>query len=443
MSEVSLEQAVNYYGVTLPEIHRVGNEIRMRCFLACGRKDETGDRALSIQAEHPAKIWRCHQYGCGRGGNLISLCDFLKPGQHADGKPRGERFKAIIADLLAMSRNEPAPARSQPDVQQAAESPSESKLKPRINPPLVRCDNERARALVNLDEKFIVDVAQMSPRASSYFRSRPFLTPEVCRKWRMGYLPRDAGGERSGGTVRGKIVYPMLSETGEVLTWFGRDPEYESKHHAWITGGKQDREPEKFHFVKGFHRGVELFGQHGSRLREPAYRDRLRETGLIVVEGPNDVIALDCLSPSQIRCGFLSLFAIAPPFPSRACFSKAGQAAPELLLYLSNSRRTFFRSQRLRTAPPYVWFPGGRKYRNVVKIPAQAGPRDSVLRMNFRLLLFGRLLRTTAPFRRRGKRRHVHPATVSYLRRQHQHALALAEVFRAQRRNDAQHVTAG
>jgi len=44
--------------------------------------------------------------------------------------------------------------------------------------------------------------------------------------------------------MRGKIVYPMLSETGEVLTWFGRDPEYEGKHQAWIASGKEGAEPE-------------------------------------------------------------------------------------------------------------------------------------------------------------------------------------------------------
>jgi hypothetical protein len=41
-----------------------------------------------------------------------------------------------------------------------------------------------------------------------------FLTPEMCKRWRMGYLPRrDAGGDHAGGTMRGKIVYPMLSES--------------------------------------------------------------------------------------------------------------------------------------------------------------------------------------------------------------------------------------
>jgi hypothetical protein len=146
---------------------------------------------------------------------------------------------------------------------------------------------------VNLDAKFVVEVAQMNPRASAYFRSRPFLTPEVSRRWRMGYLPRDTGGDHAGGTMRGTIVYPMVSESGEVLTWFGRDPEFEAKHQAWVAGGKQEREPEKFHFVKGFHRGRELFGQH--RLREEGIAAQLAGVGLVVVEGPNDVIGLDVL----------------------------------------------------------------------------------------------------------------------------------------------------
>ena len=144
---------------------------------------------------------------------------------------------------------------------------------------------------MNLDEKFVVDPAAMSPKAASYFRHRPYLTPEACRRWRVGYLPRDTGGDHAGGTMRGKIVYPMLSEEGEVLTWFGRDPEYEGKLHAWIISGKQGKEPEKYHFVSGFERGLELFGQH--RLREEEFRDRAREAGLVVVPGANDVIAHD------------------------------------------------------------------------------------------------------------------------------------------------------
>jgi len=294
MPQISLEQAAAFYGIQLPGLHRTGEEVRMRCFLNCGKSEETGDRALAIKADHPAKQWKCHHYGCGKGGNLVGLCDLMKPGPNSEGRPRGERFKAIAADLRAMASGvtsaETIPAERDP------KQPEPKQSKPKFNVPLKDSENERARALVDLDEKFVVDVAQMNPKASAYFRQRPFLTADVCRKWRMGHLPRDTGGERSGGTMRGKIVYPMLSGTGDVLTWFGRDPEYEAKRANWEAAGRTGRHPEKFHFIKNFHRGLELFGQHGQqRLGEEAYRETIAELGLIVVEGPNDVIALDCL----------------------------------------------------------------------------------------------------------------------------------------------------
>jgi hypothetical protein len=132
---------------------------------------------------------------------------------------------------------------------------------------------ERARGLVDLD-KFVLDPAEMPPAASSYFRRHAFLPPDACRKWCMGCLPRVVGGQdRSGSTMRGKIVYPYISETGELLTWFGPDPEYEEKRRKWDSAGNVDREPEKFHFVKGFHRGIELFGQHA--FRQDAVRQKL------------------------------------------------------------------------------------------------------------------------------------------------------------------------
>src|SRR4051794_12244703 len=74
MPKVSLEAAAHFYGVALPELKKVGAETRSRCFLECGRTGETGDRVLSIQAETALKTWHCHQYGCGKGGNLVSLC---------------------------------------------------------------------------------------------------------------------------------------------------------------------------------------------------------------------------------------------------------------------------------------------------------------------------------------------------------------------------------
>jgi len=303
-SQISVEQVAAFYGAPLPELHRVGNEIRTRCFLNCGRQHDTGDRALAIKADQPAKPWRCHQYGCGKGGNLVSLCDFLKPGPHSDGRPRGQRFKEIAQDLRAIVTGEPprlANSPAQPASPRTVATPTPDE--PKANLPLARSENERARSLVNLDRKFVVDPAAMPPPAASYFRRRPFLSPEVCRQWRLGYLPKDAGEDRSGGTMRGKIVYPLLSERGEVLTWFGRDPEFEQKQSHWIQHNRAGKEPEKFHFVKGFQRGRELFGQQASRLAAPDYRAAVRDLGVLVVEGPNDVIALDALGiPAVALC---------------------------------------------------------------------------------------------------------------------------------------------
>src|SRR5258708_4228075 len=102
MPRITLEQVVAFYGVKLPELRQVGSEIRSRCFLVCGRQCETGDRAMAIQADHEAKQWVCHQQGCGKGGNMVSLCDLLKPGTNAGGPPPRQRFKESAADPEAM-----------------------------------------------------------------------------------------------------------------------------------------------------------------------------------------------------------------------------------------------------------------------------------------------------------------------------------------------------
>ena len=73
----------------------------------------------------------------------------------------------------------------------------------------------------------------MSPKAGSYVRRRPFLSPELMRKWRVGYLPTDGGGDKRGWSLRGQILYPLLSIDGKVLGWIGRDPAYEEKLAEW------------------------------------------------------------------------------------------------------------------------------------------------------------------------------------------------------------------
>ncbi len=171
-----------------------------------------------------------------------------------------------------------------------APSPKQPEVKPVINVPLAKSDNERARALVNLDEKFVHDVAAMPPKVFYFFRTRPYLTAEVCKSFLMGYLPRDAGEDKSGGTMRGRIVYPFFSESGELLTWFGLDPDFVEKHAEWEKSDRSEKEPTKYHFVKGFHYGIELWGQH--LLGDPAAREKLHQFGLPLVPEPHDAIRL-------------------------------------------------------------------------------------------------------------------------------------------------------
>ena len=173
----------------------------------------------------------------------------------------------------------------------------------KVNVPLKDSENERARGLVNLDAKFVVDVATMSPKASSYFRTRPYLTPEVCRRWRMGYLPRDTGGEdKSGGTMRGKIVYaycqrsrrsahlvrPGSGVRGQASEVGCRRPNREG------TGEVPFRERASI--------AASSFSA-STALRELGRPEQIRKLGLILVEGPNDVIRLDTLGvPAVALC---------------------------------------------------------------------------------------------------------------------------------------------
>ena len=97
-ADVSLEQVCMFYGVETGELREIGAEIRARCFLNCGKDAPTGDRALAIRSDG-VKRWHCHEYECGKGGNLIGLCNYLAEGVPDDGQPRGLRFKQILLDL--------------------------------------------------------------------------------------------------------------------------------------------------------------------------------------------------------------------------------------------------------------------------------------------------------------------------------------------------------
>ncbi len=149
--------------------------------------------------------------------------------------------------------------------------------------------------LVTLDEHFVLDPSEMTPQASKYFRSREWMTPELCRAARCGYLPSSAKG-----LLRGHWVFGVLDEQGEPLCWVGRDLKFEEKHRAWDASGRQGDEPAKYRFPSKqfFRRKFELYGQE--QISRAEHAEVLQRLGLIVVEGFNDVLRLRQLSVPSV-----------------------------------------------------------------------------------------------------------------------------------------------
>ncbi len=298
----TLEAAAGKCGVTI-DVQGTGENVRLDCPFGC-TGDHAGKREVSVNVTNPQKVFCCHAYGCQFRGNLLSLMHGWLTGT----RPTGEKLKGNeftrVRDVLAgkSPAGSPTPVPS-PTAPTAITAPT----KPTRNLPLVQSENEKARELTTIDEKFVVDVASMSPTAASYVRRHPCLTPASMRKWRIGFLPADGGGDKRGWSLRGQILYPLLSEDGQELAWIGRDPQFEAKEIAFNAlspdARSKEKKPAKHRFPVDFHRGLELFGQHGSRLKESGYRERIAECGIIVCEGFNDVVGLDNLGiPAVAIC---------------------------------------------------------------------------------------------------------------------------------------------
>jgi len=60
------------------------------------------------------------------------------------------------------------------------------------------------------------------------------------------------------------------------------------------------KRPNKHRYVKGFHKGIELYGAFAERLQDRKLKESLGKHGLIIVEGQNDVMRLDCLGIAAI-----------------------------------------------------------------------------------------------------------------------------------------------
>lgn len=292
-AQLSLQEAAERCGVTL-DIHTGGKQSRLDCLFGCPG-DHAGKQEISVDTANPQKVFCCHAYQCQVRGNLLSLMHgWLTQTLPSGGRLKGEEFKRV-RDVLVGGITPPSSTVSQSHEKPAARTSTEVIR----NQPLLKSDNEKARELTTLDEKFITNIGSMPPPAASYVRRHPCLSLASMQKWRVGVLPQDGGGDKRGWSLRGQLLYPVLSEDGQLLAWVARDPQFEFKEQEFnvLTPEQRAKEkrPAKHRFPVDFHRGIELFGQQTCRLSEPGYRETIAECGIIVVEGFNDVIGLDAV----------------------------------------------------------------------------------------------------------------------------------------------------
>lgn len=293
---VTVERLFQYYGVSAPNVLSSGKELRLACpFSHCGRKGPTSPKAIAIQNDTRGFVFRCFHYGCSHGGNDVGFADLLRDNQ-GDGRPRGDRFKQIVREYQDMADG--AACRTVAVASSADRTANEKELA--ANVPLEESDNEKARGLVDLPAKLIADPAKLPPSVAAYQRSRPhwFADPaKILADWQVGYLPMDSGGDRTGGTLRGRLVFPIRSLEGRLLAFAGRDCDYETKHRDWLSLPEEKRsqsaEPGKYRFPKSenFRKSLELWGQE--RIVVRGSKKKLKEQGgLWVAEGPGDIIRL-------------------------------------------------------------------------------------------------------------------------------------------------------
>ncbi|MFK7819873.1 MAG: DNA primase [Planctomycetaceae bacterium] len=279
-----LDVVLNHYGLPLKD---GSTEYRMNCVFNEGcAESQYGNLSVGTDS-----FKRVYAHCCKVKGNLLTLIHGLEHRQPpTGGKLRGHEFKDAVATLRKISSGEqPTAATQQPPTPQAP-TPT---TKPTTNVPLHRHPKEAARELANLHEDLIVEPSQMSPEAAKYVRSREWMTPDLMRKWGVGWIP----GNGRSLFRKNYLVYTHRNVKGEIVTYSGRDLSFEAKWQKWLRQGKPDgQKPNKHRFVKGYQRGLELYGGHADRLQEDYVRNSLEQNGLVIVEGMNDVLRLEELN---------------------------------------------------------------------------------------------------------------------------------------------------
>ncbi|QDT38382.1 hypothetical protein [Stratiformator vulcanicus] len=296
VEETSVASVLSHYGLQPPE--KSSGEHRIPCvFSESCQKSQYGQ--LTIKLDDVAHRIYCHS--CGVRGNLLTLIHGLEKHEPpAGGKLRGDEFKAAVSTLreirgLLNGESDEKPSTS------AKLGKQTSSVEPAFNVPLVRHDKGAARELADLCDELVTDVAEMSPEAAAYVRQRPWMTPELMRKWGVGWIP----GNGRSLFRRNYFVYTHRNERGEVVSYSGRDLFFEEKWQQWLRRGKPDdaRKPFKHRYVSGYRRGLELYGGHATRLGDSYVKESLANRGLVVVEGMNEVLRMHDLEVAAIGLG--------------------------------------------------------------------------------------------------------------------------------------------
>lgn len=290
IAQASVEQVLTHFGKPLPI--KSSGEHRMQCVF----NDDCSDSQygnLTVRLDDAVNRIYCHS--CGVRGNLLTLLHGLEHHQApAGGRLRGEQFKVAIAKLREIAGEADQLPTSVSETQlQKTESPVP---KP-INVPLLKHEKEAARELADLFGELTVDVAEMSPEAAQYVRKRSWMSPELMKKWGVGWIP----GNGRSLFRKSYLVYTHRNERDEVLSYSGRDLNFDTKWLKWIKDGKPEgKKPNKHRYVSGYRKGQELFGGQAARINEPYVAESLTKRGVVVVEGMNEVLRMETLGVAAV-----------------------------------------------------------------------------------------------------------------------------------------------
>ncbi len=282
--KATLHQIAAHMGVELPP--KDSGELRIPCCF-CEVGDESSYGALAINLDKPHNPFMAHC--CGEQGNRFKLMYFWKHGElPPSGSVRGEAWNEMLELHQQCTGSNAAESPTPPEVQSKQHSMRSDTSDVLANIPLKESDRDNVRKLATLYQRLITDPQKMAPKAAQFVRSRPWMTPQLLQKFRVGWTPKETLFRKN------YMIYAHEDEHGNVLSHSGRDLFFEEKQLKWKQAGHPEgKEPIKHKFVQGYHRGQQLYGRSSRRLK-PAMKEALATYGLIIVEGMNDVMRLGC-----------------------------------------------------------------------------------------------------------------------------------------------------